>query len=175
MRLRTQLHLRGHPVDLGFSGSLFLLFVRELVLVESQLLQVLLPRLAAAADVDAALVVLHLLLRFKSLLAFNRGAFELVAARNGQIVSLDLRRRLECRVPHLGGLHQALDPTLVPEVRAPDFLALLREKAAFRGRAVHVRVREADKEHPRGKAGPLEGRALAQAAHSGREVEQRFL
>ena len=43
----------------------------------------MLARLARTANVDAALVILHLLLRFKSLFAFNCRAFELVLVMYG--------------------------------------------------------------------------------------------
>jgi hypothetical protein len=49
-----------------------------LVLVEGKLLKSRLTELAALADVDAALVILHLLLCFKSLLAFNCRTFKFV-------------------------------------------------------------------------------------------------
>ena len=49
----------------------------QLILIEGEVLDVL-SRLARTANVDASLVILHLLFRFKSLFAFNCRAFELV-------------------------------------------------------------------------------------------------
>lgn len=48
------------------------LTLHQLVLVKVKLIDVFIaPRVAAAADMDAALMILHLLLGFKSLFAFD--------------------------------------------------------------------------------------------------------
>ena len=82
------------------------------------------PRVAAPAHVDAALVVLHLLFSFKSLLALDRAAFKLVLVMNGQIVSLDFFGGEEGRVSYFAGLHEAFDAALVPEVRTAELVGL---------------------------------------------------
>jgi len=67
--------------------------VDELVLVEGKLLDRGFPKLAALADMNAALVILHLLLRFKSLLAFNDRTLKFVLVLHIEIVRMHLFSR----------------------------------------------------------------------------------
>ena len=63
-----------------------------MALVEVKLLHLDVLALTTAANVDAALVILHLLLRFKSLLAFNGRTFEFVLVLHRNVVRVYLLR-----------------------------------------------------------------------------------
>jgi len=118
-----------------------------LVLVEGELLNSCLTELAALADVYAALVILHLLLGFKSLLAFNCRALKFVLVVHFQIVCVDCLSRFKSRIPNLASLHKALDTTLVPEVRTAHLLGRDFQGTALGGRTIIVGVGEAHEEY----------------------------
>ena len=67
---------------------------------------------------DAALVILQLLLRFESLLAPAHIALESVLLQEFEAVFVDLLGRAEGGEADLTGLHLALDAALVAEVGA---------------------------------------------------------
>ena len=92
--------------------------LHELVLAEGELFNVGPGALLrAATNVDAALMILHLLLGFKSLLALESRTFKFVLVMNGYIVLVDLLGRGKRRISDSARLHQPFYPTLVPEVR----------------------------------------------------------
>ena len=118
-----------------------------MVLVEGELINSRLTELAALADVDAALMILHLLLRFKSLLAFNCRALEFVLVVHFYIVCVDRFTRFESTIPDLAGLHKPLNTTLVPEVWTAHLLGKRFQGTTLGGRAVIIGIREADEEY----------------------------
>lgn len=92
-----------------------------MALVQIQLLHFGVLTTLTAAQVDAALVVLHLLLRFKPLLAFGDRALKFILVLHRGIVRVKLLGRFEDRKADLARLYQPLYPTLVAEVRAAQF------------------------------------------------------
>jgi hypothetical protein len=73
-----------------------------------------------SVHVDAALVVLHLLLRLEALLALNGVALELKLVRHRHVVGVHLRSTLKGAVADFARLDESLDSALVAEVRAPQ-------------------------------------------------------
>ena len=61
-------------------------------------------------------------------------------------MSVELRRTKKRRVSDFRRLHESLDPTLVPEVRAAQFSALRVKRGRCTSRTLIVRVSEADKD-----------------------------
>ncbi len=69
----------------------------------------------------AALMILHLLFSFKSLLAFYCRTFEFVLVMNINIVLVQLLSRGKSRISNLAGLNEPFYPTFVSKVRATQF------------------------------------------------------
>lgn len=109
--------------------------------------------LAASTDVDATLVVLHLLLRFKSLLAFNGRTLEFVLVLHRKIVGVHLLGRFKHREPNLARLYQALDTTLVTEVGATKFETPLAVCDRLGARALVLGITEANEKGLSGQNG----------------------
>ncbi len=69
----------------------------------------------------AALMILHLLFSFKSLLAFYCRTFEFVLVMNIYIVLVELFSGGEGRISNFASLNEPFYPTFVPKVRATQF------------------------------------------------------
>ena len=98
---------------------------------------------------NTALVILKLLLRFKSLLAPRHLALKFILVLHSDIVLMGLQCSLKGRIAYLRCLDHAKDSTLVAEVRAPQLLLarpLLRTRPVVRLRTVPYRIHEANKE-----------------------------
>ena len=98
---------------------------------------------------NTALMILKLLLRFKSLLAPRHFALKFILVLHSDIVLMGLHSILKCGIAYLRCLDHAKDSTLVAEVRAPQLLLarlLLRTRPVVRLRTVPYRIHEANKE-----------------------------
>jgi len=92
-------------------------------------------------------MILHLLLSFKSLLAFYCSTFEFVLLVDQQIMFMDFLGWWECRISNLACLNQSFDATFVPKVRTAQLKGLAQLWATSGGWTLVIRVREAHKEN----------------------------
>ena len=150
---------------------LFLFFdvIDELILIEGKLLDCCLSKLACLANVNTALVILHLLLRFKSLLAFNSSTFKLILVLHSNIVKVHCFSCRKSRIPNFTGLHQPFYPTLIPEVGATH---VLNRILSFRLWAVNIWVSKAHKENIlRKTCRVFLGRTFRKSGYGQRKIE----
>ena len=101
------------------------------------------------SHMNTALVILKLLLSFKSLLAPRHFALKFILVLHSDIVLMGLHGIFKGRIAYLRCLDHAKDSTLVAEVRAPQLLLarpLLGTRLIVRLRTVPYRIHEANKE-----------------------------
>ena len=121
---------------------------------------------------DAALVILHLLLSFKSLFAFNSRAFEFVLVMNGYIMLVNFFWRQKHRKSNFRGLYHSLDTAFVSEMRAAESWSIGLIRGGSGGWTIRFWVSEAHLEDFLGKnLGPISSLIVVESARSGGKVK----
>ena len=75
---------------------------------------------------DAALVILHLLLSFEPLVALVHLTLEFIFLLHLQVMQVNSIRTIKCVELYFARLDQSLNSTFIPKVRAAKLLKLLR-------------------------------------------------